>query len=72
MQRRKIFVTALTLAVLVACSSELANAWQPGKAGTQKAVSKIPRGSGKFDGPPVKPVDPGSRAEVQKSAARID
>lgn len=54
-------------------------AWSPSAAGQatpagQKtpAVSRIPRGSGQVDAPPVKPVDPARATAVREAAAQID
>ncbi|MCA9035991.1 MAG: DUF1549 domain-containing protein [Planctomycetaceae bacterium] len=43
-------------------------------APAQKAppASRIPRGSGKVEGPPVKPLDSGRRSAVLEAASRID
>ncbi|MDA1230802.1 MAG: DUF1549 domain-containing protein [Planctomycetota bacterium] len=72
MQKRS-FVT-IVLAVMVSFTIGPASifAWQSGKGAGQTPQSKIPRGSGKFDGPSVKPVEVSRLDDVQKSAARID
>ncbi len=50
------------------------SAFAQAKAAGQKAAadSRIPRGSGKVDGPPVKPVDAGRAPVVRETAAKID
>jgi hypothetical protein len=65
------------LAALLALSVTTTSIWaQPpagkGKGKGQQPTSRIPRGSGKVDATPVKPVDPGRLADVRKCAARID
>lgn len=69
--RKFMFVTFALIASLTIASSSI-DAWQPPKGGAEKPASKIPRGSGKIDAPPVKPVDAARLVDIQKSAARID
>ena len=45
---------------------------QPPKSGGNQATGKIPRGSGKIDAPPVRPVESARLPDVKASAARID
>lgn len=72
MQIRSFVTIVFSIMVSLMIGTRSAVAWQPGKGAAETPQSKIPRGSGKFDGPPVKPVDASRLADVQKSAARID
>jgi len=61
------------LAALLALSVTATSIWaQPPAAKGKQPASRIPRGSGKVDATPVKPVDPARLPDVRKSAARID
>ncbi len=72
MRIRKIISFMIGVSILMTFNRGSADAWQPGLGKGEKSVGKIPRGSGKFDGPPVTPVDARRHADVLQSAARID
>jgi hypothetical protein len=67
-------IRCVTVLLLVCLLSSVADAFQPpaNPANAVPPTGRIPRGSGKIDGPPVKKVDAARIADVKASAAKID
>ena len=68
------FLRCISALLFLSVSCPVADAFQPpaNQANAAPPTGRIPRGSGKIDGPPVKKVDPAGLADVKKSAAKID
>jgi len=72
MKCRTAVLLLLPVAIVMFDPSDVATGQPPKSSGGHQAVSKIPRGSGKIDAPPVKPVDAARVADVKVAAAKID
>jgi hypothetical protein len=68
------FFRCVSAVLFLSLLSSVADAFQPpaNQANAVPPTGRIPRGSGKIDGPPVKKVDAARIADVKESAAKID